>query len=171
LVAEGLTQRTPGKSKHWNILYFPVAVLVGTFFVALVYFGDGAESWGREGRWVPGFLQVFTLALVGGLAVQLFFAFLLRWLTRLSGLNGVVHWIAVGAALGFALPWIFARLGYALEGVYVSSEWQSLKSAVMFPLMAAMMYEVHSAWVRLAVGAATGGTLRAIMPHLVRSGR
>jgi hypothetical protein len=150
-------------------VYVIVAVLVGTFFVASVYFADGAESWGREGRSVPGFLQVYRLALLLGCLLQVVAAVLLRWLTRVTGMNGLVHWTAFGAALGFALPWMFARLGYVLEGIYFPTEWQTAKSAVLFPLMAAMMYETHSVWVRLAVGAATGGTLRLIIPALARS--
>ena len=146
-------------------------MLVGTFFVASLYFADGAESWGRERRWLAGFVQVYRLALMLGFVIQIVNAVVLRWLTRKSGMNGLVHWIAIGAATGFAVAWIFARLGYVLEGVYFSSEWQSVKSAVMFPLMAAMMYEAHSVWVRLAVGAATGGTVRLIMPHIARHSR
>ena len=106
-----------------------------------------------------------------GFAIQIVTAVLLRWLTRVSGMNGLAHWTIFGAVIGFAVPWISARLGYVLEGVYFSSEWQSVKSAVMFPLMAAMMYEAHSVWVRLAVGAATGGTVRLILPLLARSSR
>ena len=126
-----------------------IAVLVGAFFVAAVYFADALESWGREKRWVSGFLQVYLLALIGGLAIQIVAAILLRSLTRLCGLNGLLHWIAFGAAVGFALPWIFARLGYVLEGVYFPTEWQTVKSAVMFPLMGAMMY-------RSSLGLGTG---------------
>ena len=97
------------------MLYVIIAVLVGTFFVASVYFADGAESWGREGRWAAGFLQVYRLALLIGCAMQIVAAVLLRWLTRVSGMNRLAHWIVCGAAIGFALPWIFARLGYVLE--------------------------------------------------------
>jgi hypothetical protein len=152
------------------VLYVVIAVLVGTFFVAAAYFAEALESWGREERWVSGFLQVYVLALVGGFAIQIVAAILLRSLTRVCGVNGLLHWIAFSAALGFAVPWIFARLGYVLEGVYFAAEWQTVKSAVMFPLMGAMMYEAHSAWVRVAVGAATGGTLRLMIPNLARRG-
>jgi hypothetical protein len=86
-------------------------------------------------------------------------------------MNGLAHWVVFGAAIGFVVPWAFARLGYALEGLYFPSEWQTVKSAVMFPLMATMTYEAHSVWVRLAVGAATGGTVRLILPFLAGSGR
>jgi hypothetical protein len=151
-----------------GVLYVIIAVLVGTFFVASVYFADGAESWGREGRWAAGFLQVYRLALLIGFPIQIVAAVVLRWLTRVSGMNRLAHWVVFGATIGFALPWIFARLGYVLEGVYFPTEWQTVKSAVMFPLMGAMMYEAHPAWVRVAVGAATGGTLRLMIPHLAR---
>ena len=106
-----------------------------------------------------------------GFAMQIVAAVLLRWLTRVSGMNGLAHWIIFGAVIGFAVPWISARLGYALEGLYFPSEWQTVKSAVLFPLMAAMMYEAHSVWVRLVVGAVTGGTVRLILPFLARSSR
>lgn len=163
---------SPGKGKGTDrgVLYVIIAVLVGTFFVAAAYFADALESWGREERWVSGFVQVYVLALIGGFAIQIVAAILLRSMTRVCGLNGFLHWIAFGAAVGFAVPWIFARLGYVLEGVYFPTEWQTVKSAVMFPLMGAMMYEAHSAWVRVAVGAATGGTLRLMIPHLARRG-
>jgi hypothetical protein len=146
-----------------GVVYIVVAVLVGTFFVAAVYFADSAESWGREGLWVSGFLRIYTLALAGGFGIQIVAAVSLRWLTRVSGLNGLVHWIGFGAALGFALPWAVARLGYVIESAHFPREWQTVKFIVMFPLMGAMMYEVHSVWVMAAVGAATGGTLRLIM--------
>ena len=165
-----LTRWRKGKGTDRGVLYVIIAVLVGTFFVASVYFADGAESWGREGRWAAGFLQVYRLALLIGFAIQIVAAVLLRWLTRVSGMNRLAHWVVFGAAIGFALPWIFARLGYVLEGVYFPREWQTVKSAVMFPLMGAMMYEAHSVWVRVAVGAATGGTLRLMIPYLARRG-
>lgn len=148
--------------------YVVVAVLVGTFFVACAYFADSALSWGREGRWISGFLYVYVLAFAGGFAIQIIAAVLLRWVTRVTRLNGLVHWIGFGAAIGLALPWMFAHLGYLIEGVYFRHEWQNVKSVLMFPLMGAMMYQVHSAWVLIAVGAATGGTLRLTMRHLAR---
>jgi hypothetical protein len=146
-----------------GILYLVVWLLVGTFFVASVYFADGAESWGREGRYVSGFVFVYALALAGGLPTQIIAALLVRWLTRRTGLNSVVHWLAFGAAVGVVLPWIVARLAYLLEGVRFAHQWQSVKSALMFPLMAAMMYEVNPAWVLAVVGAATAGTVRLLM--------
>ena len=158
----------PGRSA-WleGFAYLTLAVLVGTFYVACAYFADSARSWGREGRWVSGFAYVYALALAGGFAIQLLAAVLLRWVTRATGRNRVVHWIGVGAVIGIALPWIVARFGYLLEHLRFPTEWQGLKSAVMFPLMAAMMYEVHSPWIQLAVGAATGGTVRLLLRHLI----
>jgi len=147
-----------------------VWLLVGTFFVASVYFADSAQSWGREGRWLSGFFYVYALALVGGFPIQIVAALLLRALTRATRWDGVVHWIAFGAALGFALPWAFARAGYLLEGVRFPHEWQNVKSALMFPLMAAMMHETHSAWALAAVGAATGGTVRLMRRQPTRRG-
>jgi hypothetical protein len=144
------------------VVYLAVSVLAGTFFVACAYFADTAQSWGREGRWISGFLYVYALSLVGGFAIQTAAALLLRWLTRAAGADGLIHWVIAGAALGIALPWTCARLGYLVEGIRFPYEWQNVKSTLMFPLMAAMMYETHPAWVRLAVGAATGGTLRSV---------
>lgn len=146
-----------------GVLYVVVAVLVGTFFVAAVYFADSAESWAREGLWVSGFLRTYALALAGGFGIQIVAAVCLRWLTRVFGLDGLVHWIGFGAALGFALPWALARLGYLIETAHFPREWQTVKLVVMFPLMGAMMYDVQPGWVMAAVGAATGGTLRLIV--------
>jgi hypothetical protein len=150
------------RSRFGSFLYVVVTALAGTFFVACAFFADTAQSWGREGRWVAGFLYVYALSLAGGFAIQIAAAFLLRWLTRATGADGLIHWMVFGAALGIALPWACARLGYLVEGIRFAYEWQNVKSALMFPLMAAMMYETHPAWVRLAVGAATGGTVRLV---------
>ena len=144
-------------------MYLVLWLLAGTFFVACAYFADSAQSWGREGRWLSGFVYVYALALVGGFGIQIVAALLVRGLTRATRLDRVVHWIAFGAALGFALPWAFARAGYLLEGVRFPHEWQNVKSALMFPLVAAMMHETHPAWVLAAVGAATGGSVRVIL--------
>lgn len=104
-------------------VYLVVSVLAGTFFVACAYFADAGQSWGREGRWVSGFLYVYALSLAGGLAIQIAAALLLRWLTRATGANNRIHWMVLGAALGIALPWACARLGYVLEGIRFPYEW------------------------------------------------
>jgi hypothetical protein len=143
--------------------YVVVWLLVGTFFVASVHFADSAQSWGREGRWLSGFFYVYALALAGGFPIQIVAALLLRRLTRATRWDRVVHCIGFGGALGLVLPWAFARAGYLLEGVRFPHEWQNVKSALMFPLMGAMMHETHPAWVLAAVGAATGGSVRLMM--------
>jgi hypothetical protein len=75
----------------------------------------------------------------------------LRWLTQVFGLDRLVHGIGFGAALGFALPWALGRLGYVIERAPFPCEWQTVKLIVMFPLMGAMMYEVHPRRVMAAV--------------------
>ena len=145
------------------MVYFVVWLLVGTFFVSCAYFADSAQSWGREGRWIRGFLYTYALALPGGFAIQLGAAMLLQLLTRRTRLNGLIHWIGFGAALGIAVPWAFARAGYVLEGLRFPHQWQAVKSVLMFPLMGAMMHEVQPAWAQIAVGAATAATVWSAM--------
>jgi hypothetical protein len=152
-------------------VYLPITVLAGTFFVTVAYFSDSAESWGREGRWIPGFVQTYGLALAGGFVMQAVFAVLLRWSTRVTRLNGPLHWIAAGALLGVILPWAFARLGYLLERMRFPADLQQPKFILNFPLMGAMMYEVQAVWVLAAVGAATGGTAHVVMRLLARRRR
>jgi hypothetical protein len=164
----------PAEPRRWTravwraIAYLAVWLLVGSFFVACAYFAESSASWRREERPVWGFLQTYALALTGGCAIQILAALLLRLLTRAARLNGVIHWLGFGAALGIAVPWAVARAAYLLEGLRFPHEWQTAKSVLMFPLMGAMMYEVRSAWVLLAVGAATGGTVRLMMRNLAR---
>ncbi len=150
------------RSRIWALLLYLLAwILVGTFFVTCVYFADSAQSWRREGRGVAGFLYTYALALPGGFALQVTAALLVLLLTRVTRRNGVVHWLGFGAAVGIALPWALARAGYLLEGARFAYQWQWLKTALMFPLMGAMMYEVQPAWSLLGVGAATAGLCRA----------
>ena len=150
-----------GRGNVWTLLLYIVSwILVGTFFVTCVYFADSAQSWRREGRGVAGFLYTYALALPGGFAVQVAAALLVMLLTRVTRLNGIIHWLGFGAAVGIALPWALARAGYLLEGTRVAHQWQWLKNVLMFPLMGAMMYEVQPAWSLLAVGAATAGLCR-----------
>ena len=144
-------------------MYVVAFVLVGTFFVASVYFADSAQSWRREGRWLWGFFFTYALTLIAGFMIQIFAAVLLRWVTRVTQRDRLFHWIVFGAALGLSLPLILARLGYALERFYFAPEWQTVKAVLMFPLTGAMMYEVQPALVLLAVGGATGGTVRVMM--------
>lgn len=156
------------ESRPVSFVYILASLLVGTFFVAAVYFADSAQSWGREGRRVFGFFYVYALALVAGFPMQIVAAILLRWITRVTRLDGFAHWVGFGAALGIAVPWTFAGLGYVLEGAYFPREWQSVKSGLMFPMMGAMMYVVQRAWLLAAVGGATGGTLRLMMRYFQR---
>lgn len=150
------------RSRVWALLlYLVVWILVGTLLVTCLYFADSAQSWRREGRGVAGFLYTYALALPGGFAVQVAAALLVLLLTRVTRLNGALHWLAFGAAVGLALPWALARAGYALEGARFAHQWQWLKTALMFPLMGAMMYEVQPVWSLLGVGAATAGLCRA----------
>lgn len=151
-------------------MYILVWLLAGTFFVASVYFADAADSWGLEGSHVWGFFYTYMLALIGGFPIQIVAAVAVRYLTRSMRLHGFVYWSGLGAAAGAVLPWVFARAGYLLEGVHFAHEWQTVKAALMFPLSGAMMYEVHPVWVRLAVGAATGGTVW-LAPGTRRLGR
>ena len=147
-------------------MYVVAFVLVGTFFVASVYFADAAASWGREGRWLWGFFFTYALTLIAGFTIQILAAVLLRWMTRVTRWDRVLHWVGFGAALGLSLPWILARLGYVLERSYFAPEWQTVKAVLMFPLAGAMMYQVQPAWVLLAVGGATAGTVRLMMGYL-----
>ena len=149
------------RRKVWALpLYVVTWILVGTFFVTCVYFADSAQSWRREGRGLAGFFYTYALALPGGFAVQVSAALLVLLLARVTRLNGVLHWLGFGAAVGIALPWALARAGYLLEGTRFPYEWQRLKTMLMFPLMGAMMYEVQPTWSLLAVGAATAGLCR-----------
>lgn len=140
-------------------LFVIVAVLVGTLFVAIAYFSESADSWGREGRWAAGFGLIYSLALAGGFVVQIAFAVLLRWIAHAGGLRRPIHWVVLGAILGIGVPWSLARLGYVIEGSYFSAGMQGVKRALMFPLTGAMMYTVHPLWVLAAVGGATGAVL------------
>jgi MFS family permease len=149
-----------------SVIFVVAAVFVGTFFVAMAYFSDAAESWGREGRRASGFVLVYSLALAGGFLVQVVFAVLLRWVTQATRLTGMASWILFGAALGFVVPWTLARLGYLVEGLYFPADLQSLKRAVMFPLAGAMMYAVQPAWISASVGGATGAALRLLATML-----
>lgn len=146
------------------LLYTAGWVLVGTLFVACAYFADAAESWGTEGRRFAGFAYTYVLALVLGSPVQIVAAMCARVLTRLTR-DAVVSWAACGAVLGVGLPWAFARAGYAVEAVHFARDWQSVKSALMFPLMGPMMYETQPAWVMVAVGATTAATVRFLVGH------
>ena len=149
-------------------LYAAAAVLVGGVFTAIPYFADAMDSWGREDRRLYGFLLTFTLAAAGGFLVQIVFAALLRWLTRMLGLRGAWHWIVAGAALGLAVPWGAAKLGYLLDRVYFTADLQQVKWFLLFPLQGSMMYVFQPLWVLLAVGAATGFVLRPIASRLSR---
>ena len=139
--------------------------------MAAAYFVDSAASWGREGRWVSGFGLAYALAFAGGFAIQVVAALCVLGLTRAIRRHGLVDWIAAGGAIGAALPWGLARLGYLLEGIHFPHDWQGVKTALMFPLMGAMMYEVRPAWVLAAVGAATAGTVRLFSRRLIASPR
>jgi hypothetical protein len=140
-------------------LFVIVAVLVGTLFVAVAYFWESADSWGREGRWAAGFGLIYSLALAGGFLVQIAFAVLLRWIAHAGGLRRPIHWVVLGGMLGVAVPWSLARLGYLIEGSYFSAGMQGVKRALMFPLTGAMMYTVQPVSVLAAVGGATGAVL------------
>ena len=148
------------------LVYLAAWLVVGTFFVTCAYFADSAQSWRREGRGVAGFLYTYALALPGGFAIQIAAAVLLRLLTRATRLSGIITWLCLGGALGVAVPWAFARAGYVLESLRFAHEWQAAKTALMFPLMGAMMYEVHPVWMQIAVGAATAATVRLTLGRL-----
>jgi hypothetical protein len=151
------------------LVYAVVWLVVGGFFVAAVPFADAAESWGREGRWVSGYLYVYALSLAGGWAMQIAAAALLRGLTAATGLNGVAHWLGLGAVFGVAVPWTAARTGYLLEGLHFPHEWQGVKSLLLFPLMAAMTYETYPVWMLMAAGAATAATVRVLLARRLSS--
>lgn len=135
------------------LLYGVVAVLAGSFFTASAYYAGAASSWALEDRQLSGFLLVFGLTLAGGAPALLVFAVLLKWVTL--GATRVAPWLLVGGMLGFAVPWIMARLGYALERIYFSSDLQRLKAALVFPLVGPMMFDVQPPWVRMGIGVAT----------------
>lgn len=142
-----------------RVVYVVAAVLVGTFFVAIAYFSDSAESWGREGRWASGFALIYSLALAGGFLVQIVFALLLRGVAQATRFNGFASWTASGAMLGVAVPWAFARLGYLIDGLYFPAGLQRAKFSLMFCLQGSMMFVAQPLWVLAAVGAVTGAVL------------
>jgi hypothetical protein len=68
------------------------------------------------------------------------------------------------------VPWALGRTGYVLEAIRFPQEWQTIKAALIFPMMGAMMYETQPIWVMSLVGAATAGTVRLSMRFLFRAG-
>lgn len=144
------------------------SILVGSLFVASVYFAGSAEDWAREGRRLSGFLRTYALALAGGFAVQAVFGVLFCWLIRATRFASPAGWVFAGAALGIAVPWAFARAGYLVEGWRFPADLQGLKSALTFPLMGAMMYELQPLWVQAAIGMATGVALGVLIRALWR---
>lgn len=144
------------------------SVLVGSLLVAAIYFAESAEDWALEGRRISGFLRTYALTLAGGFAAQAVFGLLFCWLVRVARLEGLAGWIIIGAALGVAVPWTFARAGYLVEGWRFPADLQPLKAALIFPLMGAMMYELQPLPVQAAIGAATGAFLGLLMRGLAR---
>jgi hypothetical protein len=153
-----------------HVVYIACWLLTGTLFVALVYFADSAPSWRLEGLLVFGFFYTCVLALISGFAVQILAALVVRRLTQITRLNGLISWLGYGAAVGVVIPWALARAGYLLERIHFPQEWQTIKAALIFPMMGAMMYETQPIWVMCLVGAATAGTVRLSMRFLLRAG-
>ncbi len=156
---------------RWSarIGYYTAAVLGGTLFVALAYYGGSAESWAAEERLAAGFLLIYALSLAGGFTSQLLFAFTLRHLAAALGWNRLWQWLALGGAAGLAVPWALARIGYLLEATYFPAAWQPAKSALMFPLMGPMMYSTQPIWLLVTVGAATAAFLHQLQRRLAGS--
>jgi hypothetical protein len=136
----------PLRSRRVSIVYIACWLLTGTFFVGLVYFADSAQSWRLEGRFVFGFFYTCVLTLISGFAVQIIAALVVRWLTQITRLDGLISWLGYGAAIGVVVPWALARVGYLLEGIHFPQEWQTIKAALIFPMMGAMMYEIQPIW-------------------------
>jgi hypothetical protein len=160
----------PPRSTRMPVVYIVCWLLTGTLFVALVYFADSAQSWRLEGRLVFGFFYTYVLGLVSGFAVQIIAALVVRWLTHVTRLNALIPWLGYGAIVGIVVPWALARAGYLLEGIHFPQAWQTIKAALMFPMMGPMMYGTQPIWVMSLVGAATAGTVRLSMRWLLRTG-
>jgi hypothetical protein len=135
--------------------YYALAMVAGSFFVALSYYTRSAGQWGEEGRWVTGFLFVYALTAVGALPSLVVFAFLLRRVTAASPPRGGLFWLAAGAGLGVAVPLLFSYVGFLIEGTYFPAARQPLKRALVFPFMGPMMYSAQPLWVLLIVAVAT----------------
>jgi hypothetical protein len=146
--------------------YYLIAGAFGPLFAALSHFLPAAASWAAEDRLVAGFLLAYGMALAGGLPAALVTAFLLRRVAAALRARGAAAWLVLGTTIGVAVPWLFARTGYALEGTYFPAEWQSLKRALIFPFMGPMMYQAQPAAMRLAVAAAVALVLWAAARRL-----
>jgi len=100
---------------------------------------------------------VYALSFLGSLPAVLVAAFTVRRLAAALGWERLLPWLAAGTAICFALPWLFARMGYLIERTYFPAEWQGAKRAAVFPFMGPMMHQMQPLAVQLAVAVATAG--------------
>ena len=164
----GAALSMPPRTRTWHrtAAYYLVAAAFGPLFAALSYFLPSAPSWAADDRLVAGFLLAYGMALAGGVPAAVVTALLLRRVAAVVRVRGAAAWLVLGTAIGVAVPWLFARTGYALEGTYFPAGWQPLKRALIFPLMGPMMYQAQPAAMRLTVAAAAAIVLWAAARRL-----
>lgn len=149
-------------ARRVSLVYYSIAILVGSLLIALAYYGQSLVRWGPGDRLLAGFLFVYALALAGGVPAQLANAFLLRRVTGAIHWHRPWHWLLLGTIIGWTVVWTLSQLGYLIERAYFPAELQRVKALLMFPFLGPIMFSAQPVSLVVAVAAATALVLRRV---------
>ncbi len=146
-------------TRRGSLAYYSVAVVCGSFFVALAYYLHSAAEWGIGDRWAYDLIFAYFLTIVAGIVPLLLYAATLRHLVRSLRWQAAWQWTLLGTVVGVTLLWILARLGYIAESAYFSPQRQGLKFLLVYPFVGPMMFTAKPFWLPIPVFAAASYVL------------
>lgn len=145
-------------TRRGSIAYYLAAVVCGSFFLAVSYYGYFLWMGASSQHWARDFLFIYAVTIPLALLPQMLAAWTLRRLAR--GLpRRVWIWLSAGTVIWIALLWFVGQIGTAVHAAKVSPEWSNIKVAVMLVLVGPMYVAQQPLWIPLPAAAATAWVL------------
>jgi len=142
-------------TRRGSIAYYLAAVVCGSFFLAVSYYGSLLWTGASRQNWGRDFLFIYVITIPLALLPQLLSAWLLRRLAWRVAPRSWPVWLAAGTIIWLAVLWSVGQVGAAVEQIRPSPAWVNLKVVVMFLLVGPMYASQQPLWIPVPAAAAT----------------
>lgn len=154
-------------TRRGSLAYYFAAITLGSFFLAVTYFGYSLATGAPRENIGRDFLVTYFFTVMLTLLPMLLWAFLLRRAAVAFRWSAPWPWMLAGAALFLALMQALGWLGNAVQTDKLVVEWWRM--ALMFVLVGPMLAVQQPFWLPLPAGAVTAFLLYRVQRAFAQS--
>jgi hypothetical protein len=136
-------------TRRGSFVYYLVAVVCGSFFLAAAYQGHSVATAAAGPRWLRDFFFLYFVAIPLGLIPMVVSAWLLRRAMGGLGWRRGWQWLLAGTLLMTGVLLGLGYVGLAIERARFPAEYQRLKSGVMALLLAPTLFTFRPVWLAM----------------------